>query len=85
MFSSCDHERDLWCVPYIEVLNLFSTGLKDIVIVIRSQHNAFHVKKAKALRQTLNEQAEALGEKVTAKILTYLKLIEIFLDKESCN
>lgn len=38
-------------------------GLKDVVIVIRSQHNAFHVKKAKALRQTLNEQAEALGEK----------------------
>ncbi|XP_078361021.1 beta-1,3-glucosyltransferase-like [Oculina patagonica] len=38
-------------------------GLKDIVIIVRSQHNAFHVKKAKALRQALTEQAEAMGEK----------------------
>ncbi|KAJ7387327.1 fucose metabolic process [Desmophyllum pertusum] len=37
--------------------------LKDVVIVVRSQHNAFHVRKAKALRQALTEQAEAMGEK----------------------
>lgn len=38
-------------------------GLKDIVIIIRSQHNAFHLRKAKALKQALNEQAETMGEK----------------------
>ena len=43
---------------------MFSLGLKDIVIIVRSQHNAFHVKKAKALKQALTEQAETMGEKV---------------------
>ena len=28
------------------------------------QHNAFHLRKAKALKQALNEQAETMGEKV---------------------
>lgn len=43
---------------------IFSLGLKDIVIIVRSQHNAFHVRKAKALKQSLSEQAETMGEKV---------------------
>ncbi|XP_068678836.1 beta-1,3-glucosyltransferase-like isoform X2 [Montipora foliosa] len=39
------------------------TGLKDLVIIVRSQHSSFHVKKAKAMREDLSEQAEAMGEK----------------------
>ena len=43
----------------------FLLGLKDIVIVVRSQHNSFHVKKAKAMREDLSKQAELLmGQKV---------------------
>ena len=48
---------------YIIVI-YFLLGLKDIVIIIRSQHNAFHVRKAKALKQALSDQAETMGEKV---------------------
>ena len=43
---------------------MFSAALKDIVIVVRSQHNGYHVKKAKAMREDLTRQAEAMGEKV---------------------
>ena len=43
---------------------MFSTALKDIVIIVRSQHNGYHVKKAKAMRDDLTQQAEAMGEKV---------------------
>jgi len=41
-------------------------GLKDIVIIVRSQHHPFHVKKAKAMRKDLTEQAESMGEQVRA-------------------
>ena len=43
---------------------MFSTALKDIVIIVRSQHNGYHVKKAKTMRDDLTQQAEAMGEKV---------------------
>ena len=43
---------------------MFSAALKDIVIIVRSQHNGYHVKKAKAMRDDLTQQAEAMGEKV---------------------
>ncbi|XP_067034034.1 beta-1,3-glucosyltransferase-like [Acropora muricata] len=38
-------------------------GLKDLVIIVRSQHNSFHVKKAKAMKEDLVKQAESMGEK----------------------
>ncbi|CAH3110993.1 unnamed protein product [Porites lobata] len=40
-----------------------SVALKDIVIIVRSQHNGYHVKKAKTMRDDLTQQAEAMGEK----------------------
>ncbi|CAH3110996.1 unnamed protein product [Porites lobata] len=40
-----------------------SVALKDIVVIVRSQHNRYHVKKAKAMRDDLTQQAEAMGEK----------------------
>ena len=43
---------------------MFSAALKDIVIIVRSQHNGYHVKKAKTMRDDLTQQAEAMGEKV---------------------
>ena len=45
-------------------LPMFSTALKDIVIIVRSQHNGYHVKEAKTMRDDLTQQAEAMGEKV---------------------
>ena len=43
---------------------MFSAALKDIVIIVRSQHNGYHVKKATAMRDDLTQQAEAMGAKV---------------------
>ncbi|XP_073258461.1 beta-1,3-glucosyltransferase-like [Porites lutea] len=40
-----------------------SVALKDIVIIVRGQHNGYHVKKAKAMRDDLTQQVEAMGEK----------------------
>ena len=45
-------------------LPMFSAALKDIVVIVRSQHNGYHVKKAKTMRDDLTQQAEAMGEKV---------------------
>ena len=54
-------------IYYCNLFLMFSLGLRDIVIIIRSQHNALHVRKAKALTQALSELAETMGEKVWNK------------------
>ena len=37
------------------------SALKDLVIIVRSQHNSFHVRKAKALKENLLKQANEMG------------------------
>ena len=49
---------------FVVYFRFCSSGLKDVVIIVRSQHNSYHMKKAESLKKDLVEQAKAMEQKV---------------------
>ena len=48
--------------------------LKDIAIVVRSQSNSYHIKRAEKLKESLIEQAKLMGSEVGNLCLTIKKI-----------